>query len=68
MKNMTTGILGPLANITSDVDMDSIIRNSAGSAWDPVETTSMSPKNADWGVVDPDLLMRKVSGLRIAHQ
>jgi choline dehydrogenase len=65
MKNLTTGILGPLANITSDEDIDSIIRNRAGSAWHPVGTTSMSPKNADWSVVDPDLLVKKVSGLRI---
>ncbi|KAF9444127.1 GMC oxidoreductase [Macrolepiota fuliginosa MF-IS2] len=25
----------------------------------------MSPKNADWGVVDPDLSVKHVSGLRI---
>ncbi|KAF5351054.1 hypothetical protein D9756_008218 [Leucocoprinus leucothites] len=65
MKNITTGILGPLANITSDDEMDAVIRNGAGSAWHPVGTTSMSPKHANWGVVDPDLLVKKVSGLRI---
>ncbi|KAJ3561519.1 hypothetical protein NP233_g10144 [Leucocoprinus birnbaumii] len=65
LKNITTGILGPLANITSDDEIDAFIRNSAGSAWHPVGTTAMSPKNAGWGVVDPDLLVKRVSGLRI---
>lgn len=65
MKGLITGVLGPLANITSDEDMDPIIRDGADSAWHPVGTASMSPKGANWGVVDPNLLVKKVSGLRI---
>ncbi|KXN84480.1 Choline dehydrogenase, mitochondrial [Leucoagaricus sp. SymC.cos] len=65
MKNITTGVLGPLANITSEEDIDNIVRDGSMSAWHPIGTASTSPIHADWGVVDPDLLVKKVSGLRI---
>jgi choline dehydrogenase-like flavoprotein len=31
----------------------------------PTGTAAMSPKGADWGVVDPDLKVKGVEGLRI---
>lgn len=64
-KNVITGVLGPLANATTDEEIDDIIRNSAESGLHPVGTAAMSSKDASWGVVDPDLLVKKVSGLRV---
>ena len=32
----------------------------------PTGTSSMSPVGANWGVVDPDLRVKGVSGLRVA--
>lgn len=64
-KNIITGVLGPLANATTDTEIDNIIRNNTGSGLHPVGTAAMSPREANWGVVNPDLLVKKVSGLRI---
>jgi choline dehydrogenase-like flavoprotein len=36
------------------------------SAWHPVGTAPMSPRNAKYAVVDPDLKVKGVQGLRIA--
>jgi len=61
-------ILGPIANFpntTSDDELDEYIRAHAGQTGHGVGTCSMSPKGANWGVVDPDLLVKGVSGLRI---
>lgn len=64
-ENVVTDLLGPLANATTDAEIDDVIRNTAATGLHPIGTASMSPKNANWGVVDPDLLVKKVSGLRI---
>ncbi|KAF9445819.1 GMC oxidoreductase [Macrolepiota fuliginosa MF-IS2] len=64
-KNIITGLVGPLANASTDAEIDAAIRNNTRSALHPVGTAAMSPKNASWGVVDPDLLVKHVSGLRI---
>ncbi|KAF9444131.1 GMC oxidoreductase [Macrolepiota fuliginosa MF-IS2] len=64
-KNVITGLVGPLANATTDAEIDTTIRNNTLSGLHPVGTSAMSPKNASWGVVDPDLLVKHVSGLRI---
>ncbi|KAF9447311.1 GMC oxidoreductase [Macrolepiota fuliginosa MF-IS2] len=64
-ENIITGLVGPLANAPTDADIDAVIRNNTLSALHPVGTAAMSPKNASWGVVDPDLLVKHVYGLRI---
>ena len=64
-KDIITGPLDPLTNDITDEELEEIIRNTAGSALHPVGTASMSPRNASWGVVDPDLRVKQVSGLRI---
>ncbi|KAK0466266.1 aryl-alcohol oxidase [Desarmillaria tabescens] len=56
---------GELAQATTDEALEQYVRNNAGSAAHPVGTASMSPKSADYGVVDPDLLVKGVSGLRV---
>ncbi|KAK0192547.1 hypothetical protein F5146DRAFT_1040436 [Armillaria mellea] len=59
-------ILGSLNNnATTDEDIEEFIRKNAVSFFHPVSTASMSPKGAEWGVVDPDLKVKGVSGLRV---
>ncbi|KAK0460486.1 alcohol oxidase [Desarmillaria tabescens] len=53
-------ILGIATNTTEDD-----IRNSVGSIFHPIGTASMSPPDADWGVVDPDLKLKGVRGVRV---
>jgi len=53
-------------NFTStDDEIDDWIRENAGTVYHPVGTASMSPKGAAWGVVDPDLSLKGLSGLRV---
>ncbi|TFK33877.1 aryl-alcohol-oxidase from pleurotus Eryingii [Crucibulum laeve] len=54
----------PTATAT-DAELDMFISGSARSAYHVVGTSSMTPKNAKTGVVDPDLKVKKVGGLRI---
>ncbi|KAF5329017.1 hypothetical protein D9611_013861 [Ephemerocybe angulata] len=51
--------------LDDDNALEEYIRNNADHAAHPVGTAAMSPRDADWGVVDPDLLLKTVSGLRI---
>ncbi len=55
-------VLGISTNIT---DLEGSIRNAAGSTYHPVSTASMSARDADWGVVDPDLKLKKAVGVRV---
>lgn len=56
---------GALANATTDDLLDQYIRNQTGTSAHPVGTAAMSAKNATNGVVDPDLRVKGLSGLRI---
>ncbi|KAJ7806299.1 aryl-alcohol-oxidase from pleurotus Eryingii [Mycena olivaceomarginata] len=49
----------------TDAELDEFIRENAGSIFHPVGTSKMSPKGATWGVVDPDLRVKGLSGLRV---
>ncbi|KAF8164484.1 aryl-alcohol oxidase [Mycena galopus ATCC 62051] len=51
-------------NVTTAA-LDEIIRNSAGVGLHMVGSAAMSPRDAIWGVVNPDLLVKGVDGLRI---
>lgn len=64
-ENIITGALPPLGNTPTDAEIDDYIRNNTGTGLHPVGTAAMSPKNVTWGVVDPDLLVKNVSGLRV---
>ncbi|EKM75427.1 hypothetical protein AGABI1DRAFT_123192 [Agaricus bisporus var. burnettii JB137-S8] len=59
------GMIAPAVNFTSDEDLNAYIRSSAGSYLHGVASLSMSPKNAHWGVVDPDFYVKGTSGLRV---
>ncbi|KAF8880824.1 aryl-alcohol oxidase [Gymnopilus junonius] len=56
---------GTFANTTTDQALEEFVINNAGTSAHPVGTASMSPKNANFGVVDPDLKVKGVQGLRI---
>ncbi|KAF5377860.1 hypothetical protein D9615_006743 [Tricholomella constricta] len=49
----------------TDTELDSFIRRAAITVSHAVGTASMSPKGANYGVVDPDLRVKKVRGLRV---
>ncbi|KAJ8517245.1 hypothetical protein ONZ45_g5546 [Pleurotus djamor] len=56
---------GDLVNATTDDQLIEYARNFTVTVNHPVGTAAMSPKNAKWGVVDPDLLVKGTSGLRV---
>ncbi len=53
-------ILGVTANNT-----ENDLRNGIRSVFHPVGTASMSPADASWGVVNPDLKLKGAKGVRI---
>ncbi|TFK64709.1 alcohol oxidase [Pluteus cervinus] len=59
------GPYGDLANLHTDALIDAYIRAQASTVYHPISTASMSPANAPWGVVTPDLKLKKVEGIRI---
>jgi choline dehydrogenase-like flavoprotein len=60
-------IIAPVVDLEnlSDDALDQLIRNSPLSAFDMVGTAAMSARNAPYGVVDPDLLVKGVKELSI---
>ncbi|KAG6907390.1 hypothetical protein DXG01_009081 [Tephrocybe rancida] len=64
-KDYVLSPVGGLENATSDQLLDDYIRRGVFSAAHPVGTAAMSAKNASFGVVDPDLRAKGISGLRI---
>jgi choline dehydrogenase-like flavoprotein len=54
-----------VGNIINDDEIDGFIRNSTATVFHPVSTARMSRKGEEWGVVDPDLRVKGVEGLRI---
>ncbi|KAJ7049708.1 hypothetical protein C8F01DRAFT_725740 [Mycena amicta] len=49
----------------SDDDLDAFIRDNSGTIFHPVGTAAVSPVGAKYGVVDPDLKVKGLKGLRI---
>ncbi|KAG7450010.1 pyranose dehydrogenase [Guyanagaster necrorhizus] len=54
-----------IALTTNITDLEGTIRDIAVPTDHPVGTASMSPVGADWGVVDPDLRLKRAVGVRI---
>ncbi|KAJ7176455.1 aryl-alcohol oxidase [Mycena filopes] len=63
-QNYITAPTEDLENLSQD-ELDQYIRNTAVSSDHLVGTAAMSAKDAQYGVVDPDLLVKGASGLRI---
>ncbi|KAF7377822.1 GMC oxidoreductase [Mycena sanguinolenta] len=60
-------LIAPVTDLEnmSDDELDDYIRNTAGSAFHLSGTAAMSAENAGYGVVDPDLIVKGASRLRI---
>jgi choline dehydrogenase-like flavoprotein len=58
-------IISPLTNATTDDEIDEVMRNTLAGFSHPVSTCAMSPRGASHGVVDPDLRLKGVEGLRV---
>ncbi|KAK7473172.1 hypothetical protein VKT23_001271 [Stygiomarasmius scandens] len=58
-------IIAAPTNATTDEELDAFIRQNAMGIFHPVSTVAMSAKNATWGVLDPDLRVKGVNGLRV---
>ncbi|KAF5345030.1 hypothetical protein D9758_010464 [Tetrapyrgos nigripes] len=57
--------LQPSLNPTTDDEIDQFVRENVGAGLHPVGSASMSPRDADWGVVDPDLTLKGAKGVRV---
>jgi len=64
-RNIISGVAAPFTNTTTDDEIDNSVRNIASFGAHAVGTASMSPKGASWGVVDPDLTVKNIRGLRV---
>ncbi|KAJ7653798.1 aryl-alcohol-oxidase from pleurotus Eryingii [Mycena rosella] len=50
---------------STDDELDAYIREASVAAYHTVGSASMSPRGASWGVLDPDLRVKGLTGLRI---
>ncbi|KAJ7641333.1 aryl-alcohol oxidase precursor [Roridomyces roridus] len=55
----------PFPNVTTDAAIEAYIRNSASTIFHPLGSNSMSAKDAEGGVVDPDLRVKGIPFLRV---
>jgi choline dehydrogenase-like flavoprotein len=64
-KDFVIGPFGPFANVTTDAQIEKYCRTYGDTVIHMVGTAGMSPKGANWGVVDPDMKVKGAEGLRI---
>ncbi|KAI0047950.1 GMC oxidoreductase [Auriscalpium vulgare] len=57
---------GAFAEAQTDEEIKEYIRSNAVTVWHPTSTAAVSAKGASGGVVDPDLKVKGVRGLRVA--
>ena len=55
----------PTANAKTDDELDAVLRANVGTVSHLAGSVAMSAKDAPYGVVDPDLKVKKVQGLRV---
>jgi len=60
-----SGQFGNVGDAQTDGEILAAIRQAARTIFHPTCTARMSPKNAKWGVVDPELLVKGAIGLRV---
>ncbi|KAJ7198569.1 alcohol oxidase [Mycena pura] len=61
-------VIGPPVGVNStstDDQLNEFIRQNSGAVFHPVGTASISPIGADFGVVDPDLRVKGLNGIRV---
>lgn len=64
-ENSVNGTVVPSADAITDEELDAYIRSGAFPYRHAVGTASMSPRNAKWGVVDPEFRVKGTQGLRV---
>lgn len=64
-KGFVLSPFGTMGKAEMDDEIVTAARSSIETIWHPTCTARMSPRNASWGVVTPDLLVKGASGLRI---
>ncbi|KIJ38059.1 GMC oxidoreductase [Sphaerobolus stellatus SS14] len=64
-KGYILSLTGTIGNATTDEEIDAYVRATTGPSGHVSGTASMSPKGASHGVVDPDLRVKGVSGIRV---
>ncbi len=57
--------IAPGSHVRSDAELDSFIRATADTVYHPLGTCRMGPANDGMAVVDPELRVRGVDGLRV---
>ena len=57
--------LYPPSNLTTDDELDSFTHSALGPYLHSVGSAGMSPRGANWGVVDPDHRVKGTNGLRV---
>lgn len=57
--------IGRLGAAQTDAEILNELRDLVVTVWHPTSTARMSPHNATWGVVDPQLRVKGASGLRV---
>jgi len=57
--------LYPPSNLTTDEELNSFIHLTVGPYLHSVGSAGMSPRGANWGVVDPDYRVKGTDGLRV---
>jgi len=62
--NYVIGPYGTTAGVT-DAELDDHVQSLSSSVYHPVGTASMTAVDAAWGVVNPDLKVKGVEGLRV---
>lgn len=58
-------IVSSAVNATTDDELDEYIKATVGGALHPTGTAMMTSQDADYGVVNPDLRVKGVQGLRV---
>lgn len=64
-QGLIAGPFGPMSTAQTDAQIAAAAKESVVTIWHPTSTARMSPKTASWGVVDNNLLVKGVNGLRI---
>jgi len=57
--------VGDLSTASTDAEIEAVLRSETRTFWHMVGTSSMTPASAGFGVVNPDLRVKGVTGLRI---
>ncbi|EKM52226.1 uncharacterized protein PHACADRAFT_148721 [Phanerochaete carnosa HHB-10118-sp] len=56
---------GKVSTATADEEIIAAMRENIVTIWHPTRTARMAPADAHWGVVDPQLRVKGVHGLRV---